>query len=113
MYYINVYVECFVCCMSFDMVYGLVKINQIELSFDEIILNGCYIDFKLYMVFNSNCLLDLLGSYVDICLFFFGVKINYDVQNGNLYEVCGIMGNGGSSIIKVCMSYGGILVSRN
>jgi hypothetical protein len=99
--------------MNLDMAYGSAKAEKIDASFDEINLNGRYTDFKINMGPGINCSLDLSGNYSDIRLPSTGVRTSYDAQNGSSHEVRGTMGNGGNSMIKARMSYGGIVVRTN
>lgn len=98
---------------NLDMAYGSAKLYQIETSINEVLMNGRYTDFKVYMEPGVSCSLDLTGRYADIRLPSSGVDTTYDVKEGSNHEVRGRMGSGGDAIIKAEMSYGGILVSRN
>ena len=95
---------------DFSIEYGGLKIGELAKGFSEVILDGKYSDFKIYVEPGASFTLDGATSYAGIG-YPAEMNVTYEKDKGTSHDVKGYVGTEGArSTIKATLDYGGLRV---
>jgi hypothetical protein len=95
---------------DFSIEYGGLKVKDLKKGFSNVVLEGKYSDFKVYVEPGASFTLDGATNYAGI-VYPTGMNVTYEKDKGTSHEVKGHVGTEGArSSIKANLNYGGLKV---